>query len=222
MHVVVLTVDEERGAVVHRAFEREGHSVVVTANTAQLPPAAALDLVVLDVAAFGARGLDICRQLDQRGIPVLALVGGPSGRIAQALDAGASDGLPRCSGAAELLARARAVARRTSRQGATVNVRVGDLELSPARYEARYSGRPVHLSPTEFRILHYLAVRAGRVVPTAELVRAIWGDGEANPELVRVNVYRLRQKLETDPRQPRLLRSVPGPGLILDVPRAAS
>lgn len=218
----MLTRDEDQAALLRSVFQRDGHSTVVTTDAAQVPPAAALDLVVVDVVTFGSLGLDICRQLDERGVPVLALVDCAGRRVAQALDAGASDGLPRYVGAAELLARARAIGRRANRQGGLVELRVGDLELSPARYEARYCGKPVHLSPTEFRILHYLALRAGSVVPTGELVRAIWGSEESNTELVRVNVYRLRQKLEADPRQPRLLRSVPGPGLVLEVPRAAS
>lgn len=209
------------------ALDRDGHSVAMCADALdallpdQMPPDSA-DVVLIDFAASGASSAEVCKALAARGTAVLAIVAPGYRRVATALDAGAADCLVRPFRDAELQARVRAVGRRLTRHGTTVRLDIGELDLCPARFEVRYRGRLVRLSPTEFRILHYLAVRAGRVVPAGDLVRAIWGAGETNAELVRVNLYRLRQKLETDPRRPQLLRSVPGPGLLLDVPRVAS
>lgn len=214
--------DADEGTVLRHLLEREGHAAALSGDLRHAPPAAAADLVLLDVPSFGAGALAACRQLAAQDVAVLALVGSEMGAVAGALDAGAADCIVRPFGYAELLARVRAVARRGRQHAGLSKLCVGELELCPARFEAHYGGRPVRLSPTEFRILHFLAARAGQMVPTGELVRAIWGSGESNPDLVRVNIYRLRQKLEADPRRPRLLRSLPGPGVMLDVPRAAS
>lgn len=221
IHVLVLTADADEGTVLRHLLEREGWTAAVTADLAHVPPTAPADLVLLDVPSFGAHALALCGHLSAQGVAVLALVGSATGAAAGALDAGAADCIVRPFSYAELLARVRAVVRRASRPTNLPRLRVGELELCPARFEARYRGRPVRLSRTEFRMLHFLAMRAGQVVPTDELVRAIWGPGESNLALVRVNLYRLRQKLEADPRRPQLLRALPGPGVMLDVPRAA-
>lgn len=221
IRVVVLTADADEGTVLRYVLDQNGYTTSVAEDLAEAPPAASADLVVLDLASFGPAAFAACRQLAAQRVPVLALVGGDKGAIAAALDLGAEDGLLKPFSYAELLARVRAIARRTMHPSGIAVLRVGELELCPARFEARYRGHLMRLSRTEFRILHLLAARAGRVVSADEIVRDVWGYDESNPGLVRINIYRLRQKLETDPRQPRLLRSVPGPGFMLDPPRAA-
>lgn len=219
--MVLITADIDEGSVLCYVLERNGHSAILVADLAEAPLAAAANLVVFDLASFGPGALATCRQLVARPAPVVALVGSGKASVAAALDAGAEDCMLKPFSYAEFLARVRVIARRSSQQDGAPVVRVGELEMLPWRFEARYRGRPLRLSRTEFRILHLLAVRAGRVVPADEIVRQVWGYDESSPDLVRVNIYRLRQKLEADPRQPKLLRSVPGPGFILETPRAA-
>ena len=80
----------------------------------------------------------------------------------------------------------------------------------------RIDGREVHLSPTEFRLLHCLMSNAGAVVATATLLKQVWGYADpGGSDVVRVTVHRLRRKLETDPGRPSLLHTIPGVGVLL-------
>jgi DNA-binding response OmpR family regulator len=98
-----------------------------------------------------------------------------------------------------------------------IELTAGPLMLSVPEHLVTMSGRPVSLTATEFRMLHYLMLHAGHVVPTRTLVRHVWGWN--NPQasnLQRVAIHRLRRKLETDPTRPRLLHTIPGVGVVLD------
>ena len=102
-------------------------------------------------------------------------------------------------------------------------LRVGPLTLNVAEHHADKEGRTLCLTATEFRLLHCLMDRASTVVPTRSLLREIWGYDDAGArDVLRVTLYRLRRKLEDDPRSPTLLRTVPGVGLMLSSSDVAS
>ena len=116
----------------------------------------------------------------------------------------------------ELLARITAVLRRSqvrASEGAGEALRVGDLLICPASYEVYLDERPVHLSPTEFRLLHTLVRHRGVVVTHGVLQQAIWGDvSGGTPEVVKKYVQRLRRKLGDDPAHPHWIVTLPGVG----------
>ena len=174
------------------------------------------DLVILDLAMPGLGGLETCRRLRERSavpIIILSVQEREADKIA-ALDLGADDYLTKPFGLGELLARIRAALRRTAAPGgAAPVVSAGPLRIDIARRIVTREGAPVHLTPTEFDLLKYLAIHADRVVTHDVLLRAIWGDRHGTePHYLHVYVNQLRRKLEPDPAQPRFILTEPGVG----------
>jgi two-component system KDP operon response regulator KdpE len=140
----------------------------------------------------------------------------------RALDLGADDYLVKPFGLEELLARIRAVVRRQAAvsSGAAV-VRAGDLAIDLERRLVTVAGREVHLTPTEYELLRYLAVHAGKLVTHTILLREVWGSyavGEA--QNTRYVVGQIRRKLGDDPARPRYIVTEPGVGYRLRVDEA--
>jgi two-component system OmpR family response regulator len=97
---------------------------------------------------------------------------------------------------------------------------VGPLAVNTAEHFALKDGKRLPLTVTEYRLLHYLVVNAGTVVTSKAIAKNVWGyDDPSTNEIVRVTVYRLRRKIEDDPLNPQLLKTVPGVGVILRDPR---
>ena len=175
------------------------------------------DVVVLDLGLPDGDGLDLVRAV--RGwstvpIVVVSARGREEEKVA-ALDAGADDYLPKPFGTKELLARLR-VALRHARAGTGPGssvLEVGPLRMDLDRHEASLAGRPVRLTPIEWRLLVLLASHAGKVLTHAQILREVWGPNAASQShYVRVYMAELRKKLEADPSRPRLLLTEPGVG----------
>jgi two-component system KDP operon response regulator KdpE len=182
-------------------------------------------LLILDIMMPRMDGLEVCRRVrEHSAVPVIVLTAldAESDKVA-ALDLGADDYLTKPFGVEELLARVRAVLRRT--QGEVVAVpegtkQFGELEIDLAGHVVRLRGSEVRLSPTEFAFLKQLVTNANKVVPHRALLQSIWGpeySGEA--EYLRVYVNRLRHKLESDPANPRYLLTEPGVGYRFVIPK---
>jgi two-component system alkaline phosphatase synthesis response regulator PhoP len=174
------------------------------------------DLVVLDIMLPDADGLEICRGL--RRLPELALV--PviflTARASEAdrivgLEIGANDYIVKPFSVRELLARIKVQFRAPA---SLPRVRKsGDLELDPARCQVRLRGQPVALTATEFRLLEFLMSHPGLVFSREQLLDSVWGhDRVVTDRTVDVYILRLRHKLEVDPANPVLIRSVRGFG----------
>ena len=175
------------------------------------------ELVVLDLGLPDGDGIDLIRDL--RGwstVPVIVL----SARSAEAdkisaLDAGADDYLVKPFGAGELLARVRAQIRRQSRtEGSADVVQVfGEVRVDLARRSVARAGVAVHLTPIEYRLLTCLLAQPDRVVTHRHLLQAVWGPGHReDTHYVRVQMANLRKKIETDPAQPRHIKTEAGIG----------
>ena len=163
-------------------------------------------------------GLEVCRRVrEHSAVPIIVLTAldAESDKVA-ALDLGADDYLTKPFGVEELLARVRAVLRRS--QGEVIppaegTKAFGDLEIDLAGHIVRLRGQEVRLSPIEFALLEQLITNASKVLPHRTLLQRIWGPeygGEA--EYLRVYINRLRQKLEPDPAHPRYFLTEPGVG----------
>ena len=174
------------------------------------------DLVVLDLALPDKSGMEICREMRtwlSAPILVLSVRGGEGDKIA-ALDAGADDYLTKPFSAGELLARIRALLRRSSGQPPSEPViRAGELEIDIPRRRVYRNGEEIRLTRTEFDILAYLAQNASRVVTTRMILQQVWGPEYGNDtQTLRVHVGHLRKKIEPHPSVPRYVLTEPGVG----------
>lgn len=175
------------------------------------------DAVVLDVMMPFVDGLDVCRRIRSRGdrTPVLMLTARQETQDrVDGLDAGADDYLPKPFELNELLARLRALLRRSSFDDAGV-LTVGEITLDPQRHEVRRAGDVVDLTRTEFEILQLLMGNAGIVLERGVLYERIWGyDFGSSSRSLDVHVGYLRRKLEEGGR-PRVIDTVRGVGFVL-------
>ncbi len=175
------------------------------------------DLVVLDVQMPPPDGFEVCRRIRETSqVPILMLtVRDSSIDKVQALDLGADDYLTKPFDHLELLARLRALVRRSGIRAETSApcFAEGDLTLDFTAQEVRVGGEEVRLTPTEYRLLEVLVRRAGTVVPHQVLLQEVWGpDYVADPQYLKVFVRRLRNKLGDDPEHHRYIQTVWGTG----------
>ena len=195
--------------------------VVVTQAEAGLSVvhAGRADIALVD-GHFDGDGLAFCRRLwlGTPGFPVLLLGPNDEDLVTRALSAGADDYLLLPSRPAELVARVRAVLRRSPRSrrpadNAGGTVEVGDVRLDPESHEVTVHGRRVHMPLREFELLALLMQNAGLVLTRATLLAKLWGPS-APPEStsLEVHVRRLRAKLEDDPAEPKRIVTIRGVG----------
>jgi DNA-binding response OmpR family regulator len=175
------------------------------------------DLIVLDIRLPRMSGYEVCRKLRAGGstIPILMLTarGEEEDRIL-GLDLGADDYVTKPFSVRELLARARALLRRSSvAQALPDELRIGDIVIDFRSYEAHRNGRPIDLTRKEFGVLRLLAACEGRVVTRDELLETVWGlNAGQSTRTIDNHVATLRAKLEDDPSHPRALHTVHGVG----------
>jgi len=169
------------------------------------------DAVLLDVDMPGMGGVETCRNIRRTiaRLPILMLsvMDGEDDKVL-ALDAGADDYITKPFQLRELTARLRAAVRRRNAQDSNrgTPIRHGELELDPVKYRVQKAGRPIHLTPKEFEMLHYLMMHAGEPIPHARLLKSVWGPEYGNElEYLRTFVRQLRKKIEDDPRNPQYL-----------------
>ncbi len=180
--------------------------------------AGGVDVVVLDGMMPGMDGLEVLRRLRERSaVPVIMLTarGDETDRVV-GLELGADDYLPKPAYPRELLARIRALMRRTQPRSIDHRVVIGDLEVHPDRRRATIGDKDLGLTALEFDLLLALAERAGRAVPRDALWEAAGrGDTTVNERTVDVHISRLRAKLGDEARSPRRLLTVRGLGYLL-------
>jgi two-component system, OmpR family, KDP operon response regulator KdpE len=219
--VKILAVDDEPQILraLRTSLTARGHDVVTAPNgetALDVLAASEVDLVVLDLGLPGIDGVEVIRRLRSwTSVPVIVL----SVRDAQAdkvaaLDAGADDFVTKPFAMDELLARVRAVLRRTTPAAATPPVlRFGDLDVDLAARIVRRGGREVHLTPTEFALVELMVTNPGKLLTHRWLLQKVWGPGyQEESQYLRVYVAGLRKKLEPDPSSPVLILTEPGVG----------
>jgi DNA-binding response OmpR family regulator len=216
----VLVIEDEAtiAASVAARLRKDGFRVETAADgpsgverCRQLRP----DLVVLDVMLPGLDGLEVCRQIQrERPVPVLMLTARDDETdVLVGLGVGADDYMTKPFSPRELVARVKALLRRVERlpEPAAGSIRVGDLEIDAAARQVRRGDETVHLTPTEFDLLHHLAGRPGVVLSRERLLGEVWGyrDG-SGVRTVDSHVRALRRKLGPD-----VIRTVHGVGYAL-------
>jgi two-component system OmpR family response regulator len=221
----LLVVDDEATILelLSGSLRLAGFEVLTAASGAEAVRAAASgrpDLVLLDVMMPDGDGFEALRRIRSGGaeVPVIFLTARDeeSDRVT-GFAAGADDYVTKPFSLNELLGRIRAVLRRTRRDAIGSRLRVADLEIDEDAHEVRRSGAVVALTPTEFRLLRFLMLNAGRVVSKSQILDHVWEyDPDRDGSVVEPCVSYLRRKV--DQGQPRLIHTVRGFGYVLRIP----
>jgi two-component system KDP operon response regulator KdpE len=222
----VLVVDDEPHIVRGLKIILRGAGYAVEAAETKAQAVAALaarppDALVLDLVLPDGQGVEICedvRRWSRLPIIVLSAVGDEREKV-RALDAGADDYVTKPFGTDELLARLRAVLRRSTESAGEPQITIGELVLDIADRRVSRGGAEIHLTPLEFDLVRVLAQNRGRLVTHRQLLQEVWGPeyGEETHYL-RVHVAHIRAKLELDSSRPQYLITEPGVGYRLREP----
>ena len=220
----VLVVEDEESFVdaLIVGLKREGFLVHVARDgigALAMFDAVQPDLVLLDVMLPSLSGVDVCREIRRRSRTPIIMVTAKSSEIdtVVGLEVGADDYVTKPYRLRELVARMRAVLRRSPRQDKAVSdgtvLEVGDVRLDPARHEVTVRGELLPLPLKEFDLLELLLDNAGRVLTRDTLIDRIWGPNYVgDTKTLDVHVKRLRSKLEEDPSRPRRIVTIRGLG----------
>jgi DNA-binding response OmpR family regulator len=226
-HVLLIEDDAKIRITLMRALTEHGHAMS-SAHTAMSGLRQAVeerpDVVVLDLGLPDLDGREVLRMLRAVSrVPVIvATARDGEDEIVRALDAGADDYVIKPFGAAQLDARIRAVLRRAGDLETDSHIMVGALSVEPRAREAVLDGAPLDLSPKEFDLLHYLALRPGEVVTKRELLTDVWRVPYGGADkTVDVHLSWLRRKLGETAQSPRYLHTVRGVGVKLVDPTRA-
>jgi two-component system KDP operon response regulator KdpE len=181
------------------------------------------ELVVLDLGLPDRDGVEFIREFRAwSAVPIVILSARTEeSRKIEALDAGADDYLTKPFGIGEFLARVRVARRRWAQRGGSPSpvVRFGDIVVDLARRRVEREGRPVHLTPIEYRLFALLIASAGRVLTHRQILKEVWGPAAVDSShYLRIYLRQLRQKLEADPARPRFLLTETGIGYRLLLP----
>jgi two-component system, OmpR family, KDP operon response regulator KdpE len=196
-----------------------GFEVEATATATEALDAVAVhppDAAILDLVLPDGDGVEVCRSIrewSEMPIIVLSAVGEETQKV-RALDAGADDYVTKPFGTGELIARLNAALRRAgSRQPEEPVLRADGLAVDVAAHRVTVAGDEVHLTPTEFSLLHALMRNRGRLMTHRALLTDVWGPGYADDtQVLRVHVANLRRKIEAEPGSPRYILTDPGIG----------
>jgi two-component system KDP operon response regulator KdpE len=217
----ILVVDDElqMRRVLTAGLEYHGYDVTATASGSEaLTEAVAWrpDVVLVDLGLPDTDGFELISRLREKtraALIVVSVMPGERDKV-RALDLGADDYVVKPFGIDELEARIRAVLRRQAALAQTDTVlRRGALEINLATRDVTVEGREVKLTPTEYELLRYLAVHAGKPITHSTLLREVWGDYAVGETYnTRYVVAQIRRKLQDDPSNPRFIRTEPGVG----------
>ena len=224
--ILIVEDDATLSEVVARYLEREGFSVATVPDGRQGLEAALTDLpdlMVLDIMLPGLDGLEVCRRVRETApIPIIMLtaLGEETDRV-MGLELGADDYVTKPFSPRELTARVKSVLRRA--RGASSNgttdhlpLEAGHLRVDVDSREVSLRGRPVSLTSREFELLVHLMRNPRRVLTREELFEAVWGYTIGDTSTVTVHVRRIREKIEADPADPQMIKTVWGVGYRFD------
>jgi phosphate regulon transcriptional regulator PhoB len=224
----VLIVDDEPDLVelVSYNMKKEGFQVATAPDGGVALEKARkknFDLIILDLMLPGIQGIELCRILRNdpktERVPIIMLTakGDEADRV-RGLETGADDYMAKPFSPRELIARVKAVLRRSGEQAAAgKTITLGDLTINTETFMVSKRNKPLELSATEFRLLLYLVQRRGRVFSRDQLLDAVWkGETYVEPRTVDVHIRRLRTQIEDDPSEPVYIRTRRGIGYYVE------
>lgn len=222
----ILVVDDEPSILTLLTFNLEKNSYEVTTcedglKAYELALTNVFDFIILDIMLPSLDGIEITQKLRQEKIktPILLLTAKdePIDRIL-GLEIGADDYLTKPFSPREVLARMKAIFRRTEAANTPVStpkqtITIGQITADESNYQVIVSGKPIVLTPKEFELLLYFMKRKGRVIDRDTLLEQIWHfDFDGQSRIVDIHISHLREKIEADPKHPRYLKTVRGFG----------
>ncbi len=229
---LVLSVDDEAGILrlVKLELTAQGFRVITASNGADalvLIEGQRPDVILLDVVMPDLSGFELLRSIRERWETPVIMVTARDREMdkVRGLEAGADDYIVKPFGAEEMGARIRAVLRRAAGVGADQVVIADQLEVDLGRRVVKRNGEIIPLTRTEWLLLQYLAANPGKLILNGELLSKVWGpEYRDDLQYLRVWVSRIRQKIETDPSNPKVVITRPGIGYMFqaDAPVAAS
>jgi len=224
MKANILVIDDEKDILelISYNLKKEGFGVSVSTDgedALSRVKKGKYDLIILDLMLPGIQGMELCRILksseDTSFIPIVMLTA-KSEELDKVLglEMGADDYITKPFSPRELIARIKAVLRRTQTKPAKDKIiNIGELEINADAYQVLKRGEPLKLSATEFKLLLYLVLRRGRVFNRDMLLDAVWKDEAfVEPRTVDVHIRRLREKIEDDPSHPVYIKTRRGLG----------
>jgi len=229
----ILVVDDEPRLVrlASEILKAVGYQVIAAANGETALEMVALEqpnLVLLDIVLpRGLDGYEVCRRIREfSDVPVIMLTAkAQEADLVRGFEVGADDYVTKPFSAKELVMRVRAVLRRYQRSDevvTTAGLTCGDLEINYARHLVKIKGKNVSLTPTEYKLLHQLALNVNRVVSHEDLLTNVWGPEYRNDiDYLRAYIRYLRRKLEPDPDNPQYIITISGVGYMLTAPDAS-
>jgi two-component system alkaline phosphatase synthesis response regulator PhoP len=225
-----MVVDDEPSIVTLLSFnlKKAGYDVLTATNgtdALKLTRDSRPDLIVLDLMLPGMDGMDVCKQLRQERyfVPILMLTAKDDelDKIL-GLELGADDYMTKPFSPREVVARVKAILRRTDlgKQEQNEVLTIGDLKVYPNNFEAMFKDDEMVLTPKEFELLVYMMEHKGRVLTREQLLNAVWNyDFAGDTRIVDVHVSHLREKIEDVTRKPLYIKTVRGLGYKLDEPK---
>lgn len=223
-YVLVVEDEDALATLLHYNLDKEGYRVGVAGDGEEaliMANERAPDLVILDWMLPKVSGIEVCRRLrgraETRNVPIIMLTArGEEGDRVRGLDAGADDYVSKPFSPTELVARIRAVLRRIRPALADEALSYADIVMDLVAHRVTRAGKPVHLGPTEFRLLRHFMEHPGRVFSREQLLDAVWGkDVYVEARTVDVHIRRLRIALNGE-QQADLIRTVRAAGYALD------
>ena len=225
---ILVVEDEARVArLVGEILRAVGYEVMTVANGKAALDRLAIerpDLILLDLMLPGGLdGYEVCRRIREFSeTPIIMLTArAQENDLLRGFEAGADDYLTKPFSAKELVARVKAVLRRSQRpeETSTATWRCGDLTINFAQHSVQVAGHPVALTRTEYALLRELALHANRVMTHQDLLARVWGpEYRDDVDYLRAYVRYLRRKLEADPSHPRIIVTLAGTGYMLVCP----
>ncbi|MEA2476258.1 MAG: two-component system, OmpR family, response regulator RegX3 [Actinomycetota bacterium] len=220
MKVLIVEDEESIGQALQYQLEREGYAVEHVTDGIQALDrfrAAGADLILLDLMLPGMSGEDLCKEIRKSSrVPIIMLTARDTDiDKVVGLELGADDYVTKPFNTRELIARMKAVLRRTASDGTSSEgvMEGGGIRLDPQRREVTMGGNPVKLTLKEFDVLELLMENSGRVLQRDTLIDQVWGgDYFGDTRTLDVHIKRLRAKLEADPHSPQHVQTVRGVG----------
>ncbi|QGH35282.1 response regulator [Gracilibacillus salitolerans] len=230
MEEKVLIVDDEQSIVTLLQYnvEKSGFKTDTASDGIEgLHKAATgeFDLIILDLMLPGMEGTEVCKALRQKQIdtPILMLTAKDDEfDKVLGLELGADDYLTKPFSPKEVVARIKAILRRSRKQEGAADqpfIKISDLLIYPQQYEATIKGEPLSFTRKEFELLHYLSKHKGKVLSRDQLLSAVWNyDFVGDTRIVDVHVSHLREKIEPDTKHPVYIKTIRGLGYKMEEP----